>query len=162
MLKGKRIVRRPRFVVAEKNETEPEQIVLMKRMVAMSEDRSEMSAERNYMNAERTLSVWVRTALALMVFGIAMDRFGLLLYRLPNVSNNLNPNRLSTWGGAVLVAFGVIVAITTGIRFLAYVVAYRRSHKVPLHHGPFLGPFFALCTALFGVALLILLLFFTD
>lgn len=148
--------------MAEKNETEPEQIVLMKRMVAMSEDRSEMSAERNYMNAERTLSVWVRTALALMVFGIAMDRFGLLLYRLPNVSNNLNPNRLSTWGGAVLVAFGVIVAITTGIRFLAYVVAYRRSHKVPLHHGPFLGPFFALCTALFGVALLILLLFFTD
>ncbi|MGA7964543.1 MAG: DUF202 domain-containing protein [Gammaproteobacteria bacterium] len=162
MLKGERIAVKPRFVVAEKNEAEPEQIVLMKRLVKMSADRSEMSAARNYMNAERTLSVWVRTALALMVFGIAMDRFGLLLHRLPNASNHLNPNRLSTWGGAVLVALGVIVAVTTGIRFLTYAVAYRRNHQVPVHHGPFLGPFFALSTALFGLALLILLLFFTE
>lgn len=151
-----------RCAVVENNNAEPEQIKLMKRLVEMSADRSQMSAERNYMNAERTLSVWVRTALALMVFGLAMDRFGFLLHRLPGVSNHLNPNRLSTWGGAVLVAFGVIVAATTGIRFLAYVVAYRRNHEVPLHHGPFLGPFFALCAVVFGIALLALLLFFTE
>ena len=141
---------------------DPEQIVLMKRLVSMSAVRSQMSAERNYMNAERTLSVWVRTALALMVFGIAMDRFGLLLHRLPSVGGALHPNRLSTWGGAALVTFGVIVAVTTGIRFLAYVVAYRRNYEVPTHHGPFLGPFFALCTAIFGIALLVLLLSFTG
>jgi hypothetical protein len=57
------------FPMPEK--TEPEQITIMKRLV-------EMSAERSYMNAERTLAVWVRTALALMIFGIAVDRFGLL------------------------------------------------------------------------------------
>lgn len=148
--------------VEDEDETDPEQIVLMKRLVRMSADRSEMSAERNYMNAERTLSVWVRTALALMVFGIAMDRFGLLLHRMPSVGGHWHPNLLSTWGGVALVTLGVIMAVTTGLRFLAYVVDYRRNHEVPLHHGPFLGPFFALCVAIFGIALLVLLVLFTE
>jgi len=148
--------------VEDENENDPEQIVLMKRLVRMSADRSQMSAERNYMNAERTLSAWVRTALALMVFGIAMDRFGLLLHRLSLVDGHWHPNLIWTWGGAALVTLGVIVAVTTGIRFLAYVVAYRRNHDVPTHHGPFLGPFFALCVAIFGVALLMLLVLFTE
>lgn len=132
------------------------------KQLAMMQKLVEMSAQRTYMNAERTLSVWVRTALALMVFGIAMDRFALLLHRQPKVGGPWHPNLLSTWGGAALVTFGVIVAVTTGIRFLAYVVAYRRNHEVPTHHGPFLGPFFALSVAIFGIALLVLLLFFTE
>jgi len=146
----------------KRTENDNEQIVLMKRLVRMSADRSQMSAERNYMNAERTLSVWVRTALALMVFGIAMDRFGLLLQRLSGMDAHWHPKLFSTWGGAALVTFGVIVAVTTGIRFLAYVVAYRRNHYVPTHHGPFLGPFFALCVAVFGVALLVFMVLFTE
>ena len=58
---------------------QPEQLVLMQRMVDLSvertrlaEQRTEMSAERSYLNAERTLSVWIRTALAVMVVGIAV------------------------------------------------------------------------------------------
>lgn len=70
---------------------EPEQIALMKRLVRMS-------AERTQLSAERTLSVWVRTALALMVFGIVIDRFGLLLRRMPGVSDHFSPNTVSTWG----------------------------------------------------------------
>lgn len=65
---------------------EPQQLVLMRRLVdlsaertRMSAERSEMSAGRSYMNAERTLSVWVRTALAAMTVGIAIDRFSLVL-----------------------------------------------------------------------------------
>lgn len=146
----------------EKDEKDPEQIALMKRMVDLSIQRTEMSAERNYMNAERTLSVWVRTALALMVFGIAMDRFGLILRRMPSVSRYLNPDTLSTWGGVALVSLGMFIALTTGARFLAYVSAYRRNHAVPTRHGPFLGPFFALCVAIFGAALLVLLIVFTK
>lgn len=77
---------------------EPEQIALMKRLVRMSAERTQLSAERTYMIAERTLSVWVRTALALMVFGIVIDRFGLLLRRMPGVSDHFSPNTVSTWG----------------------------------------------------------------
>lgn len=164
----------------EKNESE--QLELMQRMVdlsiertqlavkrtemsaersRMSAERSEMSAQRSYMNAERTLSVWVRTALALMVFGIAIDRFGLLLHELPPPHGRFSPNTLSTWGGAALVVFGVLMSLTTGARFLAYVAAYRRNHRIPVFHGPFLAPVFALLVALFGIALLLLLLVVT-
>ncbi|HEX5340185.1 MAG TPA: DUF202 domain-containing protein, partial [Gammaproteobacteria bacterium] len=60
-----------------------EQIALMQKLIELSAERSEMSAERSYMNAERTLSVWLRTALSLMIFGIAIDRFGLMLREAP-------------------------------------------------------------------------------
>lgn len=150
---------------------EPEQIRLMQRLVElslkrtqMSAERSEMSAERSYMNAERTLSVWIRTALALMIFGIAIDRFGLLLRELPvnTLRAHRYSNALSNWMGVALVALGVLMALATGTRFLIYAVTYRREHRWPVHHGPFLAPFFALMTAVFGLALLIILLVFTE
>lgn len=153
--------------MSDKSEIEfkAEQIELIKRLLKTSMEQTQLSAERTYMNAERTLSVWVRTGLALMVFGIAMDRFGLLLRRAPGIKQQIghfDPNLLSTWGGAALVAFGIVIAVTTGVRFAIYAAAYRRNHEVPMRHGPFLGPFFALCSALFGVGLLVLLLVFTE
>ncbi len=67
-------------------EHEAKQIEMMRQMVAFAEkqteyslERSEMSEVRSYQNAERTLSVWVRTALALMICGLAIDRFGLMV-----------------------------------------------------------------------------------
>jgi putative membrane protein len=124
----------------------------------MAADRSEFSANRSYMAAERTLSVWVRTALALVTLGIAIDRFGLYLLEVPGHPHAGESDMLSAWGGAGLVAFGVLMAITTGIRFLVYVRAYRRFHTVPTRHGPYLAPSFAGLTALFGTGVLILLL----
>lgn len=132
--------------------TEPEQIALMKRLI-------EMSAERTYMNAERTLSVWIRTALALMIFGIAIDRFGLLLRQipLPQHGAHLSVNDLSSWGGAALIGLGVLMAVSSGWRFLAYSIGYRRVHRLPPHHGPYMGSSFAVLVALFGIALLVIL-----
>ena len=135
--------------------TEPEQITIMKRLV-------EMSSERSYMNAERTLAVWIRTALALMIFGIAIDRFGLLLRQmpLPQTHDHVSTHGLSSWGGGALIALGVVMALTTGTRFLAFAVAHRRIHRLPSYHGPYLGPTFALLVALFGVALLVIVSLF--
>jgi putative membrane protein len=121
----------------------------------MSAERSEMSEARSYMNAERTLSVWVRTAMALMIFGIAIDRFGVLLRQAPGTA-------WSDWGGVAMVALGVLMAVTTGLRFLAYALAWHRQHELPPHHGPFLAPFFALMVAVFGLALLVIMLIFTE
>lgn len=156
---------------------EPEQIVLMKRVVALAEqqtalaakrteqsaERSEQSAERSYMNAERTLSVWTRTSLSLMIFGIAVDRFGLLLRHEPwsRVGNPLLPNPLSTLGGMILVALGVLMVGTCGVRYLAYARNYRKAHAWPPWHAPYLAFTFAVLVALFGIALLIVLLVFT-
>jgi putative membrane protein len=156
----------------EPGQDEPQQLVLMRRMVdlavertrlahertRMSAERSEMSAGRSYMNAERTLSVWVRTALAVMVVGIAIDRFGLLLLQHPGHQEVAGPDTASAWTGAGLVALGVLMAAVTGVRFRRYAAAYRRTHTVPEHHGPFMAPAFALLVVLFGIVLLILLL----
>ncbi|MGH8258306.1 MAG: YidH family protein [Steroidobacteraceae bacterium] len=142
---------------------EPEQIVLMKRLVELSAGRSQMSAERTFMNAERTLAVWIRTALALMVFGIAIDRFGLLLRQmpLPQTHGHLSTNDLSSWGGEALIALGVLMAVSSCTRFFIFSIAYRRVHRLPAHHGPYLGPIFAALVALFGIALLVILRVFT-
>lgn len=163
---------------------DPEQIALMKRVVELAEqqtalaatrtqqsaersqmsaERSEMSAERSYMNAERTLSVWTRTALSLMVFGIAVDRFGLLLRHepWPHPGNPMLPSPLSTLGGVILVALGVFMVATCAIRYLAYARAYRRTHAWPTRHAPYLAFTFAVLVALFGIALLVVLLVFT-
>jgi uncharacterized membrane protein YidH (DUF202 family) len=155
---------------------DPEQIALMKRVVELAEqqtalaarrtqqssERSEMSAERSYMNAERTLSVWTRTALSLMVFGIAVDRFGLLLRHEPwsHAGSPMLPNPLSTLGGAILVALGVFMVATCAIRYLAYARLYRKSHAWPAKHPPYLAFTFAVLVALFGIALLVVLLVF--
>lgn len=142
---------------------EAHQLVLMGQLVELSLERtrqsalrSEMSAERSYMNAERTLSVWVRTSLASMVVGIAVDRFGLSTsqYRPPGAGQDA----ASTWVGAALVAFGVLISVVTGVRFGRYAAEYGRIHSVPAHHGPFMAPAFALLASAFGVVLLILVL----
>ncbi|MGH8171351.1 MAG: YidH family protein, partial [Steroidobacteraceae bacterium] len=128
---------------------------LMKRLV-------EMSAERSYMNGERTLSVWIRTALGLMIFGIAVDRFGLMLRQMPLAQSHghPSPHELSAWGGGALIALGVLMALSTGTRFLVFAITYRRVHRLPEHHGPYLGPIFAALVALFGIVLLVVLSLF--
>jgi putative membrane protein len=130
----------------------------------MSAARSEMSAERSYMNAERTLSVWTRTALALMVFGIAIDRFDLFLRQVPKsvfgqgTTSSLSTwNALSAWGGEALIALGVFVVIVTAVRFLVYSLAYHRAHEPPIYHGPYIPFIFTSLVALFGIALLVVL-----
>lgn len=122
----------------------------------MSAERSEMSENRSYQNAERTLSVWTRTALAVMVFGVALDRFMLFLK-----SNGRAPSS-PVWhpAGAALVAFGIVMALASGIRFFAYAVDWQRRHVLMRFHGPYLAFSFAMLTALFGIGVLVLLLVF--
>lgn len=153
-----RVMRHMRDLAAERTELAKYRTSMAEQRTRFSIDRSELSAERSYMAAERTLSVWVRTALGLMVFGLAIDRFGLTLLQAPTGGAKLHPSSLSALGGTSLVAFGVLMAVTTGLRFMAYARSYRARHEVPRHHGPFLAPIFAMLVAFFGIALLILLL----
>jgi len=137
---------------------EPEQIAMMKRLVELALDQTQMSAERSYMNGERTLAVWIRTALGLMIFGLAVDRFSLVL----RGRGHLDPHELSSWGGGALIVLGIAMAVSCGYRFLVFSIAYRRMHRLPAHHGPYLGPVFAALVALFGIALLVVLDVFTT
>lgn len=133
----------------------------------MSAQRSEMSETRSYHNAERTLSVWIRTAMSLMIFGIAIDRFGILLRQVPVAKaevflHTTSLHAVSAWTGAALVLLAVFMCASAGIRFLAYSLKWRRLHQLPFYHGPYLASFFALMVTIFGLVLLSFMLFFAD
>jgi uncharacterized membrane protein YidH (DUF202 family) len=145
---------------------QPQQIEMMQRMVALAEQqttlsagRSEMSEVRSYHNAERTLAVWVRTALSLMIVGLAIDRFG-LLYRAPGSlqqapsAHGRMLDAISTGTCVALILLGIVMVLATGFRFFAYARTWASRHRFPAHHGPFLAPFFAGMVALFGILLL--------
>lgn len=126
----------------------------------------ELSLQRSYMNTERTLAVWTRAALSLMIFGIAVDRFGLLMrhppWRVANLAELL-PNPLSTLGGVVLVAMGVVILLAAGFRFLAYGIRWYRENPLKVaYHTPWLAFSFAMLMAAFGIALLVVLCVFRQ
>jgi putative membrane protein len=149
---------------------EAKQIEMMRHMVSLAEEqvtlsaqRSEKSEFRSFLNAERTLSVWVRTALSLMIVGLAIDRFGLLVHHGPGAAAPVPSPRdalldaASTWTCMALVALGVLMVLATGVRFIRYARDWRDRHQLPANHGPYLAPFFALMVALFGVVLLVIM-----
>ena len=121
----------------------------------------ELSLQRSYMNTERTLAVWTRVALSLMIFGIAVDRFGLLMNHPPwhvALASELLPNPLSTLGGVVLVGMGVLILLATGFRFLAYGLKWHRQNpRYVWYHTPWLAFSFTMLMAAFGIALLVVL-----
>ncbi|HEX7339554.1 MAG TPA: DUF202 domain-containing protein [Rhodanobacteraceae bacterium] len=113
-----------------------------------------------YMNVDRTLATWTRTALALIVFGTVVDRFGLLLTRnhLLHLGTRLAPNPLSSIGGALLVALGTIMVVAAAIRHQAYRKIWRRAYAYPEAFGPWLTFGFAVMTALVGLVILVIML----
>lgn len=145
---------------------ESQQIEIMKQLLVLAEkqtvysvERSEMSETRSYHNAERTLSVWVRTALALLICGLAIDRFELLLGESPRLAaHDWLAGPASGWASIALVLLGVFMAAITGLRFLAYARVWKRLHQPPPYHGPYLATFFALMVALFGAILLAIMI----
>lgn len=69
---------------------------------------------------ERTLLSWIRSGIALMAFGFAITRFGILLQQMARVGQapeNLDDGHESAWIGAVLVAFGMAANLAATIRY---------------------------------------------
>jgi putative membrane protein len=109
--------------------------------------------------AERTLSAWIRTALSLMALGFVIDRFGLILHRMPSIqgTSSLYPRMLSTWAGSGLVGMGVVMALGAGIRYLHFATAYRRDKRTELGPSLPIGAWFAMALAVFGMILIVML-----
>lgn len=124
--------------------------------------RTQQSAERNYQNAERTLSVWVRTALAIMIFGIAIDRLGLMAYQIPNHAGTHfgAPDVPSMMIGAVLVVYSIVMSLACGFRFLAYARHYKKQYSPPAFHNEWPPVTAAFIVAIFGAALLAFMIWF--
>ena len=96
--------------------------------------------------------------------GFVIDRFGLILHRLPAVSAAppLWPRVLSAWGGSILIGMGVAMALAAGVRYLRFAIEYHRNGATRVRHGILIGALFSLLLALFGLVLIVLLVAILD
>ncbi|MGH9375866.1 MAG: YidH family protein [Candidatus Acidiferrum sp.] len=108
---------------------------------------------RDHLANERTFLAWVRTGVAVVVFGFALGRFAIAIrqwIQLEGHGRIIPTSSVSVWFGAVAIVGGVAVCLTGLLR-------YRRTRD-QLSAGKFEPAGFvvdlvAIVTALFGLAL---------
>ncbi len=106
---------------------------------------------RDHLANERTFLAWLRTSVAVVVFGFAIGRFAIALQQLTEVQGHAAKSTgFSVWMGASSILVGVAMAVAGLIR-------YRRT-RAQLDEGRFepagfLVDLVTILTALFGLAL---------
>jgi putative membrane protein len=106
---------------------------------------------RDHLANERTFLAWVRTSVAIVVFGFAIGRFAIAMRQLMAFQGR--PPRatgFSVWMGAISILAGVVMV-------LAGLARYRRT-KIQLDEGKFepaglIVDLVTILTVLFGLAL---------
>ncbi len=139
---------------------ESELITLALRQCVLAEERTEQSSERSYLNAERNLAALVHAAVALMILGFAIDRYQLYpggTSASAALHDPLITGTLISWSAAALIGLGVLATFAGGLRYLAFILKYRRQHVLLLRYGPLLAPLLALLVAVSGLTVLVLL-----
>ncbi len=114
----------------------------------MTEDSSKAS---NHLANERTFLAWVRTSVAIVVFGFAIGRFAIALRQLTALQGHPSKTTgLSVWMGIISILAGVVMVVAGLLR-------YRKTRTL-LEQGKFepagfLVDLVTTLTALFGLAL---------
>lgn len=115
---------------------------------------------RDRMANERTLLAWVRTAIALMAFGIGISKFSLFLalasVETPEAASLLPAPWISRTVGALLIAAGGMVAGLGLRRTLTYAAIIDPHERPPTHHALTLTAFAVIAM---GIVLILELLF---
>ena len=78
---------------------------------------SDINDPRVFFAAERTLMAWTRTALTLMAFGFAIERFGLFLHMLLSTQGGYARRDVSFLVGLSFILFGAIVALISVLQY---------------------------------------------
>jgi putative membrane protein len=100
---------------------------------------------------ERTFLAWVRTGIALVVFGFAIGRFAIAVRQFMQIQGHMPPTAgLSVWFGTIAIVAGVLLT-------LAGLLRYRRT-RAQLEYGKFEPAGFVvdlvgILVAFFGLAL---------
>jgi len=78
---------------------------------------------------ERTMLAWIRTGIALMAFGFAIERFALFTLQLAAFApaQPTAQNLSSTWIGASLIALGMLANLLATIRYARVREAIQRG-----------------------------------
>jgi putative membrane protein len=132
--------------------------------VALPDDSdSEITGKRLvYFAAERTLMAWIRAALGLMALGFVIDRFGLVLDQIAQISVTLFSRRFSFWAGTALVLLGVLMAIVAAGRYFYFAQRYHRTGDTDPGRGLFLAVGFTVLVAIAGIVIAVFLVTVTG
>jgi len=109
------------------------------------------SRASDHLANERTFLAWVRTGVAIVVFGFAIGRFAIAIRQLAQIQGRESRTEgLSVWFGTVAIIGGVLLTLAGWLR-------YRRTRDL-LNSGKFESAGFVIdlagiLTALFGLAL---------
>lgn len=118
------------------------------------EAMSELRDPRVLFAAERTLLAWTRTALTLMAFGFAVERFNLFVRM---AAPELHVGRASSWIGIALILLGTGAAWFSVAQYRA-VLRTLTAAEFPPHYRPGLAPLLNVLLGLCGATLMALLL----
>jgi putative membrane protein len=106
---------------------------------------------RDHLANERTFLAWVRTSVAVVVFGFAIGRFAIAMRQLTAFQGQAPKSTgLSVWMGTISILAGIVMAV-------AGLMRYRKT-RAQLEEGKFEPAGFivdmvTILTVLFGVAL---------
>ena len=122
-----------------------------------SQPSNQIRLANDHLANERTFLAWIRTGIALVVFGFAIGRFAVAIREFLQLQERTSQSAgMTVWAGMVAMLGGVILTLTGLFR-------YRRT-RAQLEAGNFQPAGFvidlvAILTALFGLALAAYLLF---
>lgn len=83
---------------------------------------------------ERTYLAWIRTAISIMAFGFLIEKFGLFIEYINQVSQqplSLTPSPATTMIGLGLFFIGVCIIFAATLRFFSYKKAIESEERFP-------------------------------
>lgn len=117
---------------------------------------SDLNDPRVFFAAERTLLAWTRTALALMAFGFAIERFALFVAMMHNpqtVAAQVGHGS-SFWIGVALIALGSLAVVLAVVQYRR-VLATLKPVEIPDGYMAGLASWSSLAVGAIGIALIV-------
>ena len=96
---------------------------------------SDLNDPRVFFAAERTALAWNRTALTLMAFGFAIERFGLFMRMLLERDGHGGHSGPSFWFGLIFISLGCFFSFTAAAQY-KHVLMTLKPVEIPAHSNP--------------------------
>jgi putative membrane protein len=119
---------------------------------------SELNDPRVFFAAERTALAWNRTALTLMAFGFAIERFGLFMHMLVDRGTDVKNMNLSFGVGVTFVLMGGIFSFFAARQYKTLLKSLKPA-EIPPHYNPQPAFIINAMVAALAAVLIILLIF---